>query len=541
MRAGVASRGTVVGQGQQRTTSGSTATTSGSAVGTSMGGFRGQQNATQQGFGQTPPGRPAPTRGANTAPKIQLRFVTLLKALVDLDARMEAALLNANDLGCIDPAKSPFSTSPCDWSPRDFAEMMQDQLVTTREQDLERCERFTGGDFDSLTLRSDVPGRFSPVVNAPTDIHRDVVFPAGTNLACDNARYNVNPTKLDRYPGCRDAWRVAIMENINAFYQHLEGLMKGAKDLIDPVTGKIRPQEETADSDGFGDSTFGASYDYRAGWAMDLPDENDWENPGNACQMRPQAHATFDVVARVFGEEAELVSASIEAGVGDGATNRAVVEIVGVELIDVGQTGSVNAGTYNVLFEATEFDYNEFFHASATFMIGPVPVTVSAGAAGIISASVTGAGGTIAGGDGCSNGDLGLEMVFTPTYGISGFASAGVDALIVEVGVKIELTLINLAFPLRVGLNLEHTGAQNGGTWKMQLTNDLDIVMSILGGRLAGYVEVCFVLCEEFDVTIFRWAPTRLKTNLFHSAIDLDMHTLLRAQTFFPLTVPGSR
>jgi hypothetical protein len=75
---------------------------------------------------------------------------------------------------------------------------------------------------------------------------------------------------------------------------------------------------------------------------------------------------------------------------------------------------------------------------------------------------------------------------------------------------------------------------------KVTITNDLDMVFSILGGRMAAYVEVCFFICEEWDFTIFEWAPTRLSQNLFHSSIDFGLNALIRAQAHLPVpVVPG--
>lgn len=175
-------------------------------------------------------------------------------------------------------------------------------------------------------------------------------------------------------------------------------------------------------------------------------------------------------------------------------------------------------------------------------MVGPVPVTVTAGAGGLIAAAVSARGGDSPTGDGCQNGDLALEGTFMPTYSLIGFASAGVDALIVEAGVKIELVIVSLGFPYTMTLELDGRVTNGQPDAMVTLTNDLDLRLSLLGGRVAAFVEVCFILCEEWDFTIFQWAPTVLSKNLFHSTIDFSMKGIFRAREKLPVpTFPGAQ
>jgi len=456
-----------------------------------------------------------------------VRFVDELERaildLVALDDRIQKELARARSIGCL----STSNTNPCDWAPRHFAEAISGQLMSVREKDYQSCLAATADDFQEEDIHINVDDRFKidlpGAANDPLACLDTAPYPCAGDFFCDDPAYNTSHTRLENFPKCRDAYHAMYL-------RLLDNLLNGAGGIIDPATGEVAPYEGVSDSERLGDDLFAVSYAYGAEWRLGgIPPEGSENDSDRWCGLEPTLSGHFDVEATVLGADFSLVAAGFDMGLGAGAVQRASLEIVGQSLIDVGPTSApLNPATWNLVFEEGEGRFDEYFSASATFMVGPVPVKIAGGVGGVIAVSAIGQAGSPPGGGGCAAGDLGVEARFVPIYGVSAFASASVDAVVVEVGVKISIDVVTVSFPIQAGVRFE--GLPNNDT-RINVTNDVDLVFSILGGRVSAFVEVCVIFCEEFDVTLWRWAPTRFSANLFHSAIDFRLGPLVEAQS----------
>jgi hypothetical protein len=453
----------------------------------------------------------------------RLRTVLLQLAVVSGD--IEAALLDARDRLCLED-----TVTPCDWSPRSFLQRVSDQFEAQRERDFQRCLLTTYDYFDTHQLSEVVPGRFLVQFAPGPDKPRTEALQNGTTAPCDDGPYDTSPTRFENWGSCFRAWRRDMLAA-------LATQLAGGEQLVNPETGVVEPSETTGDRQETGDDMFAMDFEYAADWRLTgLPDVSDQARE-RWCSLQPEVHGRAEVDGTLLGFDMELadIGIDIDTSPGAGADNEAFIEIGGEEIIAVQSTaGEIDISRYNLIFEETTTDSYELFSFSQTFPVGPVWVNVTAGAAGIFGAHLLGAAGRLAeqGGD-CASGDLGIEAKLIPYVGFQGFASASLDYLVVEAGVKIALTLIQLSFPFNVSLTFsgkEQAGNSNAIDTDLTVTNSLDMVLSLLDGRVAAFVEVCFIFCEEFEATLFEWQGIRWVVNLFHTELSMPLGTLVQFQ-----------
>jgi hypothetical protein len=449
----------------------------------------------------------------------------LVQQMADVDAEIEATLIEARRLGCLE---SEFTT--CDWSPLRFVQRTNDQFVAERERDLRRCLVVTNDDFSGRDIDVDVPRRFKvilPIDNNDNNDDDTIVDDA----VCDDPRYDANPRRLERYFRCFAAWKRGMLEA-------LEESLRGAEGFIDPETGQIEPNESDADAEEQGDDLFGLSYAYNVDWRLqDLPQEGaaNEDDSEKWCALRPSLAAGFRVDGTFLGADFELVDAAVDAGVQPGDENVAFVEIAGVEFIRVeAKDDSFDIRKFNVLFQETRVASFTLFQFSYTMTIGPVWVNVGGGVAGNFGVAIIGGAGTLPNRPGdCGAGQLGLEGRFEPFFGFNGFLSAGLDYYIIAAGVKITLTIIRVSFPYNVRLTFEGKPSDadpSGVDVRMVLANNLDLAITALSGKIEVYIQVCFIICEDWSATLFRWDGLRFSETIFHSELQLPLGTLIQFQ-----------
>jgi len=126
----------------------------------------------------------------------------------------------------------------------------------------------------------------------------------------------------------------------------------------------------------------------------------------------------------------------------------------------------------------------------ARFTVGPVPIKVSAGVDGSVGFELT-IGYALS--ELYANGDL-----FSTQFG--GFARGGVDLLLVEAGVTIDLTIIDnvLAFDSSAELALLADGVVDPRVeYSFELTDDIDVI----SGRFGLYADVRSVKwCKKWGI-----------------------------------------
>ncbi len=144
----------------------------------------------------------------------------------------------------------------------------------------------------------------------------------------------------------------------------------------------------------------------------------------------------------------------------------------------------------------------EFWEQEKTFMAGPVPVVITAGASGELGLSFSMS----------SDG----TMTITPSAGISATVEAGVGVgsgfAGAKAGVRGTLTLIEIALPITIKV----TATSSQRTYKIKG----DLTIGTLSGSLAlfakAYIEVWGVeVSAEWSYTFFEWSGFEWKQPLF--------------------------
>ena len=132
--------------------------------------------------------------------------------------------------------------------------------------------------------------------------------------------------------------------------------------------------------------------------------------------------------------------------------------------------------------------------------IGPVPVKVTFGANATAGVDYKVAG---VSGDNCSNmtGASGfrMESVIEPWARADAYASASLDVVVAEAGIRLDLLLLRLGIPF--GLTISNT-SQN--EWKFN--NGATVALDLLSGKVSAYAEAGVPPLEAtWEETLFRW------------------------------------
>lgn len=463
------------------------------------------------------------------------RLNQLYFMLAQVDERIEASLLYARDQACLETGG--FTT--CDWSPQRFAQRVLDQYMGEREFDYRQCHKSTGGDFTGRRIAENVAKRFDVDLWPSAQASRRTTR-TKDGAACEPGTYDDTPTKLERYFLCWEAFK-------QNFVAAFEETLKGAENIVDPETGALVPRETASDADNSGDKRFRLSYSHSVSWELGGLAKPEVQNKTNAsrwCALEPSFSGAFDTSGRFLGADFDLVEGRASMSARPNAVNRAYLKVVGITLLSgEGASGGFNPQIYNVIIKEGVTERETIFRAGATVMVGPVPVTIRGGVAGFYGADLIVGGGRLPESQGCGKGDLGLEGKFSPFFGIDGFASASVDALVVEVGVKISLVILKVLFPFQVRLIFEGEPIPNSNLvdTRLRIDTTLDAILSFLSGRVSAFIEICFIFCETIDITLFRWPAITLKENLLKSSFTLPVGTLAEFSNSFQTAIQAEQ
>ena len=259
-------------------------------------------------------------------------------------------------------------------------------------------------------------------------------------------------------------------------------------------------------------------------WSMDnlLASTGD-----NYCEARSSFHGAFNAKARALYQEIQLVNATAEMNLRQNpkGSGKVTVSILDETVAVSDPDDTVDPTSFSVVTATSQVD-KEFFGVGATFTVVIIPVTIRGGAAGKVGATATLMGGMPEGQKDCGPGNLLVSSVFTPFAEVDAFATASVDAIIIEVGVKVTLTLLRLELPLTATVQLTPDPGHQGA--KMAMDVNLDLVLSTLSGSFALFVKVCYIVaCSEYDATIFDWDGPHTRMNLYSKQASLNLGAVL--------------
>lgn len=437
----------------------------------------------------------------------------LVRRITEVDAQIEAALVHARDIGCLDVGPG---FNPCDWSPKLFAQHLEDPYSELREPDYLRCVDYTADDFGPLAA---FDFEYDP---GPPPVVTSVDGALCADAQGNPADYRSSPTGLERYFACFDQWQKDVLNYIS---QQL-----GGASVIDPRTGQARIGKSDSDAEAIRDvgasdysDWFGIWTDREGSWALrGIPDDK--TNP-EFCAMDPYVYGQFAVRGKFLGIGFDLFNAEGRITTEPEMESFALLDVVGNLIID--ESAQLSFDTPDGIAEELA-KRQTFFEAGATVVIVYIPVSVKGGISGKIGAEVNFGLGVPAGASGgCQDGTFGMSFSLAPLAGVEGFASVSIDAYIIEVGAKITLTIIELRFPFTISLALTGLTSSSFPDAQLELSTRLDMVLELLGGRFSVFLELCFILCETWEADIFKWDGLRFSTNLFETTLKFKLGAVI--------------
>lgn len=408
-----------------------------------------------------------------------------------IDAQIATSLEEARADGCLEPD----SVTPCDWSPKVFVQELQEKTLEGKEESYNSCQRFTGDDF------------------GPTSLIRTGPASGGQDMTRSS-------------------------EHVDQYFKDIKAAAAAAEFPKDPATGRPIFGAKTGDSGRLGNDDFGVAYEYDVGWKL-----SNVENTSvRVCAAEVDMNADFEIEARVFGNSQQLVAShsylrTDDVAGGKQVSYQASLSVLGNEVLGRPKRDSVVVPLLGgeVRFPGLHerlVKRRTLLEASAHFAIGPVPVTISAGAAGEVGVELSLDGemqygcanpwenpnGMNANGGAPDSLALGARGGARPYAALNAFATAAVDVVVASAGVRADLTLLNLSVPFTVGLS---AGIAEGPTAQVHAATDMKLVLETLSGRISVFVDTLFG--EVLDKTIFTWDGPRVVKPIVNETWDMDL------------------
>jgi hypothetical protein len=488
-----------------------------------------------------------------------LRAVRLAQ-MTSIGYRMLRLLREADRWGCLEQG-----TTPCDWSPKLFAEVMQNRFKAQQEAAFKQCLQYVENPSNFRTVAPNATGFYPAEFQYATRSPAQARFHLNV-LVCAPGVQNCPTSSLRPYTGVGDlpgngSWllgdlatssskmwapgpetgQVAIDSFIGRSINHdrnfNEGMAQRSMSIVDSIApdlvdgaGRYRlPRYEASGGDSAGNEFFGLDHDYRLIFSISGFDSS--KTAGESlCEDSTELGAAVGVeasaTAHVLGGTIPLVSTGIDgafAGI-SAPTAGSHATVLGEEL-DVSNVNIVpqrDVGSVTPRYEAW-------------FSILGIPVRVTAGVAGSVSVSVkmTARGGEclqIADTDNVPNG-VALEGAITPSVAVDGFATAAVDVGLARAGVKGSINIITLSLPVSldttIGRERVVESEPPSDNAVLILKNKADLVVSTLSGRVAVFAEAG---TGPFEVSAERelisWSGPSASENVFTNDYSLPLKYL---------------
>ncbi|WPB82387.1 hypothetical protein KYC5002_25120 [Archangium violaceum] len=302
----------------------------------------------------------------------------------------------------------------------------------------------------------------------PFSAARTYSAPEQDTVVGDESRILNAPVYFDFSDGLRDV-------------DYLQKVLPEANTQLVPIPTQTQPTTQTAQvfeksfnrDEKFGSSLFGGGYYLNAYIKA--------TTATTSAPKKVEALGEGYVYGKAFNVEKELVRgrAFISGQQGGSNTGTAALYALGQQVWSANLTYTFSPAPIN--WSRT------FFSVSKTFMIGPVPVTVSASLSGGVRLSVTG--------------EI-TPTVARLTVNAGGFAnvsaSAGINIVIASFGVSCDLRLVNV--------NLPTTGELFWPLCSLDWKLKSDLQLNYLAGTLQGFVKVKILFFKKtWKVTIASW------------------------------------
>ncbi|MBL8912668.1 MAG: hypothetical protein JNM17_18385 [Archangium sp.] len=403
---------------------------------------------------------------------------TAASDLSTMDFGIGFELTNADARGALNPSVA----NPWDWSPQFFVAWMGDNLSRVREPQRKKCMDVSAGTLKSGLVAS--------------------VIADGLRNAAGG--YVVSPGDWLATPG-----------DANVMFSLIENYAKGLDVPRDPNTGKAKLYQQHGDTASLGNDRFGAEWAWDMGWGLTNIEHR-------FCDGQLEAKGAFWAKAKVLGSTQSLLDVNARAWSVDSTDVAGGTDLLTHRFISVlGTTIYAPADTSTPLTFHLSASASANQSAQVAMVVVPVlgvPVTVKGGISGSegLEGEVTGGltrtcpGQVIGNEQSRDTLNVGVSGLIKPHIAINAWVTASVDALVIEVGVKGEVTLVKAELPLtlRVETVLPATADVS-----LEAETRLALTLSALDGRVAVYGRF---LGRSTERELISWSgPHLVDTTLF--------------------------
>jgi hypothetical protein len=376
------------------------------------------------------------------------------------------------DHGCLG------ANNKCDWAPKLIALEYLHRFQSERETDYQKCIDETG---DSFT--NQFPSMSPDPANAPDstlDAHTDWLALEKWYAVADRMR-QVAVKDLPWLDGVTDA-----------FGDHKEGGYK----LGDP-------------------SWFSGGYSYKGDWMMHVGRDA----TGRICKGDGDMTGALKADISILTMPVSIVDASLEAYAGRNGDAQGYVQGHLKVLGSAYYLGDNAPAKIESFYLAPANLVDDSFSYSQQLWIGPVPVTVSAGAE-FAAGFTVGAQGNAPQGCNATAPLMNLGLTVTPYARVSAFASGALGGTFAgfgaEAGIEGDVTLVDASIPVsaQVALDVRKVDASYTGP-ALTLSANTKLHLQLLAGEVKAFAEICVIKCWRKEKSIFTWPGLGSDDNLF--------------------------
>jgi hypothetical protein len=379
---------------------------------------------------------------------------------------MAAMLVEANGKGCLDSG-----ITACTWSPKQFVDTSTNLMKSEMDTDFDKC-------VTAVNNAWNLSGYATLDIETTSNHSSPHYQRIQGNFVSSTATFD---DYLGRLPEFLRKKGLAMTDDAKR-------RLAAQPQLLDPETKQLKlPGFARTGGEDIGNKYFGLNYDYDVHFGL--------KSIGRVCDVRPEAHAEFNVNVSLLTLEKQIVHAEAHADMGAGYYE--------YKIYGVAQDREVKE--WGIPLNVTrEKAWNPIAQGGTTFYIMGIPVNLSVGVSGRVGFDAGIALQAEGFGDSCNpdapETKIGLGLHARPYGGIDGFASLAIGNELAKAGVKGYLTIIDAALPVAVDLDFVTKGAED----KFRLSTTTSIELSTLAGKLTVFAEALGGLVHA-EKEIVKW------------------------------------
>lgn len=384
----------------------------------------------------------------------------MLEAVQAVDAEIDVLRAEAQEAGCLNAGTA---ATACDWAPSLFRDRLYAQYRPARDAVFTRCEA---------------------AMNKLKTFEPNALIPAWA--PAKSLWFKRNPAEFDK------------------LYTELDKLnsLKAAGVPGDAAGAPIVSEQWTG-SDSLGGDFFGVSYSYDSGYRYRA--NKDASGQVQVCTAEAEVWGDLVVDAKAFSANIDVVDAHVRA---TPSSFTGDIRVLGKTLLAANNPSFTK--TINLVNESHQDDDEwkisvplfEFLFISVEVGIG---VGYQVGVDTVVTLTASGKAGGICN----SNVKAVVDGQVRPWGRVDGFATVALDAIVVEVGIKGALNLIDASLDFKGRLATELSTVSTGplaGKLLLSVAPRLDYRLGTLAGRISLYGCLDLFFFEEcVETDLARW------------------------------------